>query len=132
MDRSTRRVRARDIILVLSVAAVLYLLFAHQSDEPFVLGYSLFYIGCLCLFVGGVVFTAALFRRFKSSAWYAIGAIILPFAIAAVLIEICAQVYALRNPSYEVLYVQPDRPTGWKLVPNFHFIWAGPHWAAFE
>jgi len=132
MEQSTRRVGARDGILALSVALVLYGLFAHGSDEPYVMGYSLFYIGCLCLFAIGVVFTFVLFRRFKSKAWYAIAAIVLPFSIAAVLIEICAQVYALRNPSYEVLYVQPDRPTGWKLVPNFHFIWAGPHWAAFE
>src|SRR5262249_42736403 len=34
--------------------------------------------------------------------------------------------------AYEVLYLQPDRVTGWKMVPNLQFTWAGPHWAALS
>jgi len=120
------------VVLVLATLAVSYVLLAHRSDEPFILGYSLFYLICLLFCVATAGFTIALFRRFRSSAWYAIAAIAIFASTLAVAIEVLAQVYARRNPSYEVLYLQPDRLTGWKGVPNLRFTWAGPHWAAFE
>lgn len=132
MMTSTPGVAARYTILALVIAAASWGLLAHRSDQPFIFGYSLFYLGCLLFCVVTLVFTIFLFRRFKSSAWYAIAAIVLPVSAIAVSVEIFAQVYAFRNPSYEVYYVQPDRLTGWRLVPNLHFIWAGPQWAAFE
>jgi len=131
MPTPTLRVVARWTVLVLAAAAA-YRLLAHRSDEPFILGYSLFYIVCLFSFAGALAFAVALFRRFGSSAWYAIAAIAILVSTIAAAAEIIAQLYALRNPAYEVLYLQPDRVTGWKGVPNLRFTWAGPHWAAFE
>jgi hypothetical protein len=46
------------------------------------------------------------------------------------LLELSAQVIALLRPSYEVLYLQPDRALGWKQVPNLRWKWTGFHWYA--
>jgi lysophospholipase L1-like esterase len=132
LSKTLRRVVARRTILALAILGACGALLAHRSDEPFVFGYSLFYLLCLVFALGALAFTAVLFRRFKSRAWYVIGAIAIPLVLSAVVVEIFAQLYALRNPSYVVLSVQPDRVTGWKPVPNLEFTWAGPHWAAFE
>jgi hypothetical protein len=126
------RVIALRILLTLVATTVSYGLLSHRSDHPFVFGYSLFYLLVLLLVAGSVGFSVALFRRFRARAWYAIAAMVmLVFTIAAP-VEIGAQVYARLNPSYEVLYLEPDREIGWKGVPNLRFTWAGPHWAAFQ
>src|SRR5262245_24737347 len=48
------------------------------------------------------------------------------------LLELSAQIIALLRPSYEVLYLQPDRALGWKQVPNLHWTWTGFHWYAAD
>jgi hypothetical protein len=126
------RVIARRILLTLVATAVAYGLLSHRSDRPFVFGYSLFYLLVLLLVTASVGFSVVLFRRFRARAWYAIAAIVMLVLAIVVPVEIGAQVYARLNPSYEVLYLQPDRQTGWKGVPNLQFTWAGPHWAAFQ
>jgi hypothetical protein len=47
-------------------------------------------------------------------------------------IELGAQIVALARPSYDVLYLQPDRAVGWKLVPDLRFTWTGFEWYADE
>lgn len=61
-----------------------------------------------------------------------IGVNILVFLVLILLIEAVYQVNALIRPSYDVLYLQPDRVLGWKHVPNFHWTWAGQDWYASE
>jgi len=48
------------------------------------------------------------------------------------ILELFGQIIALFRPSYEVLYLQPDRALGWKQVPNLHWKWAGFHWYAAD
>ncbi len=48
------------------------------------------------------------------------------------LIEVAAQLVALVRPSYQVLFLQPDRRLGWKQVPNLSWHWAGHHWYAAD
>jgi hypothetical protein len=48
------------------------------------------------------------------------------------LLEAAAQVVCLVLPSYDVLFLQPDRIVGWKQVPNLRWTWAGHHWYAAE
>jgi hypothetical protein len=48
------------------------------------------------------------------------------------LFEIFGQTLALLRPSYEVLFLQPDRTLGWKQVPNLHWKWTGLHWYAAD
>src|SRR5262245_39959082 len=48
------------------------------------------------------------------------------------LFEIFGQTLALLRPSYEVLFLQPDRALGWRQVPNLHWKWAGLHWYAAD
>ncbi len=36
------------------------------------------------------------------------------------------------RPSYDVLFMQPDKVTGWKQVPNLHWTWAGNNWYATD
>jgi hypothetical protein len=61
-----------------------------------------------------------------------IGANILVFFGFLLLIEITGQLIALSRPSYEVLFLQPDRVVGWKQVPNLRWTWAGSHWYAAD
>ncbi len=48
------------------------------------------------------------------------------------LIEVAAQVVALVRPSYDVLFMQPDKVVGWKQVPGLRFTWTGYDWYAAE
>ena len=48
------------------------------------------------------------------------------------ILELFGQIIALLRPSYEVLYLQPDRALGWKQVPSLHWKWAGLHWYAAD
>jgi hypothetical protein len=54
----------------------------------------------------------------------------LPFLLAVALIEAGGQVFLLFRPSYDVLFLQPDRALGWTQVPNLEWTWAGVHWHA--
>jgi hypothetical protein len=61
-----------------------------------------------------------------------IGVNVLVMAVLLVLIEASLQLFALLHPSYDVLYLQPDRVLGWKQVPNLRWIWAGHYWYASD
>ena len=57
---------------------------------------------------------------------------VLVFFGLLLLIEAAGQVVALARPSYDVLFMQPDKRVGWKQVPSFRFIWTGYDWYAAE
>jgi hypothetical protein len=54
------------------------------------------------------------------------------FALLLILAELILQAIALVRPSYEVLFLQPDRTLGWKHVPGHRWQWSGHHWYANE
>lgn len=59
-----------------------------------------------------------------------IGVNTIVFLLLLVLLEATAQVVALLYPSYDVLFLQPDKVLGWKQVPNHSWPWAGHNWYA--
>ncbi len=50
--------------------------------------------------------------------------------LSVAVIEVVGHTYALLNPSYDVLFLEPDRATGWKQVPRLRWTWAGSYWYA--
>jgi hypothetical protein len=46
--------------------------------------------------------------------------------------ELFGQIYAAQHPSFDVLYLEPDRVVGWKEVPGLSWQWAGHSWYASE
>ncbi len=57
---------------------------------------------------------------------------VLVFCALVLLIEAILQLIALLRPSYDVIYMQPDRVVGWKQVPHLHWTWAGNNWYASD
>lgn len=47
-------------------------------------------------------------------------------------LELVGQTIALLYPSYEVMFLQPDKALGWKQVPNLRWTWTGMHWYAAD
>ncbi len=47
-------------------------------------------------------------------------------------LEAALQAIALVRPSYEVMFLQPDKVVGWKQVPGLRWTWTGSHWFASE
>jgi len=60
----------------------------------------------------------------------AINLLVLLGLVAA--LEMGLQAIAWLRPSYDVLFLQPDRVLGWKQVPGLRWRWAGPYWYAAE
>jgi hypothetical protein len=55
------------------------------------------------------------------------------FLLLLLLFEAGLQMIALIFPSYDVLFLQPDRVLGWKQVPNHHWTWTGgANWYASD
>jgi hypothetical protein len=50
--------------------------------------------------------------------------------VAALAVEIAGRLFLLARPSYEVVFLQPDRAVGWRGVPNLRWTWAGTDWYA--
>jgi len=48
------------------------------------------------------------------------------------LLEAAGQIVAKVRPSYDVLYMMPDKVVGWKPAPNIRFTWAGAEWYASD
>jgi hypothetical protein len=67
-----------------------------------------------------------------AKAFKILGANILVFLVLLLLFEATLQVIALIRPSYDVLFLQPDKVLGWKQVPNHHWTWAGHNWYASD
>lgn len=65
----------------------------------------------------------------RKLAYLAVGNLLAVLA-AAVAIEVAGRVFLAVRPSYEVLFLQPDRAVGWKGVPGLRFTWAGADWYA--
>lgn len=61
-----------------------------------------------------------------------IGVNVLVFLGLLLLLEAVGQIVAMVRPSYDVLFLQPDKAVGWKQVPGFRFTWAGGDWYAGE
>jgi hypothetical protein len=57
---------------------------------------------------------------------------ILVLFVLMLVVEGACQMIALIYPSYEVLFLQPDRVVGWKHVPNLRWTWAGHYWYAAD
>jgi lysophospholipase L1-like esterase len=121
------------VILGLMTVVILFVLVSHQSPNPFIMGrYSLPYFIFLVLSITLFLFIGVLFYRFKLKALYIVLANVVVLIVALVLIEVFAQVYFFLNPTYDVLFLQPDRVVGWKQVPNLQWVWAGHFWYANE
>jgi len=52
--------------------------------------------------------------------------------VLLLVLEAGAQAVAFLYPSYEVLFLQPDRVVGWKQVPDLAWTWAGHNWYASD
>jgi hypothetical protein len=57
---------------------------------------------------------------------------LLVFGAILMVVEVALQGVAVIWPSYDVLFLKPDRVLGWKMVPNFHWQWTGHHWYASD
>lgn len=61
-----------------------------------------------------------------------VGINLLVFVGLLLVLEAGGQIVALVRPSYDVLFMQPDRAVGWKQVPDLRFTWTGYDWYAAE
>src|SRR3990167_2272277 len=66
----------------------------------------------------------------KAEAFKILGVNLLVFLGLLVLLEATGQIIAVIRPSYDVLFLQPDKAVGWKQVPNLRWTWAGYYWYA--
>jgi hypothetical protein len=57
---------------------------------------------------------------------------ILIFFALLLLLEVTGQIITLLRPSYEVLFLQPDKKVGWKQVPNLSWPATGQYWYAAD
>jgi hypothetical protein len=57
---------------------------------------------------------------------------VLVFIGLLLMLEASLQVIALIRPSYDVLFLQPDKVLGWKQVPNLRWTWTGHYWFASD
>jgi hypothetical protein len=47
-------------------------------------------------------------------------------------VELAGRIFLLSRPSYEVIFLEPDRSVGWKIAPSFSFTWTGVGWYAAD
>ncbi len=59
-------------------------------------------------------------------------ALVLGSVVGIAGIECVGRTYAYLHPSYDVLFLQPDRVLGWKQVPGLRWSWAGSGWYAMD
>ncbi len=59
-------------------------------------------------------------------------ALVLGSVVGIAGIECVGRTYAYLHPSYDVLFLQPDRVLGWKQVPGLRWTWAGSGWYAMD
>jgi lysophospholipase L1-like esterase len=57
---------------------------------------------------------------------------VLVFCGLLILVEGSLQVVAMVWPSYDVLFLQPDKAVGWKQVPDLQWEWTGHYWYASD
>ncbi len=61
-----------------------------------------------------------------------VGINVLVLAGLVLLLELVGQYIAATRPTYDVLFLEPDRAVGWKQVPNLRWRWAGFFWYASD
>jgi hypothetical protein len=71
-------------------------------------------------------------RLLKAELLKIIAVNVLVLLALVLLAEGIGQGIALLRPSYDVLYLQPDRELGWREVPGLHWTWAGFYWYAAD
>jgi hypothetical protein len=71
-------------------------------------------------------------RRPRARKSFYLAVAVLPILLAAVLVEAAGQIVLFFHPSYEVLFLEPDRALGWKQVPGMQWTWTGVHWYAMD
>jgi hypothetical protein len=71
-------------------------------------------------------------RLLKAELLKTIAVNVLVLLALVLLAEGIGQGIALLRPSYDVLYLQPDRELGWREVPGLHWTWAGFYWYAAD
>jgi len=71
-------------------------------------------------------------RRMVSTVLKIIAVNFLVFLGLVLGLEGTLQLVATIHPSYDVLFLQPDRGLGWKQVPNLEWTWAGSYWYAAD
>src|SRR5262245_16314142 len=47
-------------------------------------------------------------------------------------LELSGQIITVLHPSYEVLFLLPDKTLGWTQVSNLRWTWTGLHWYAAD
>src|SRR6478752_4243016 len=71
-------------------------------------------------------------RLLKAELVKIIGVNFLIFVALLLLAEGIGQGIALLRPSYDVLFLKPDRALGWREVPGLQWTWAGHYWYAAD
>jgi hypothetical protein len=72
---------------------------------------------------------AAIDHATPSRPWLLRGlAVVVGLGIALALVEVAGRIFLALNPSYEVLFLEPDRVVGWKQLPGHTYTWTGVHW----
>jgi hypothetical protein len=71
-------------------------------------------------------------RLLKAELLKTIAVNVLVLLALVLLAEGIGQGIALLRPSYDVLYLKPDRELGWREVPGLHWTWAGFYWYAAD
>lgn len=68
--------------------------------------------------------------RARRRKWFYLVLGLLPLLLPLFLFEAAGRIVLLLWPTYDVLFLEPDRAVGWKQVPNLEWTWAGVHWYA--
>jgi len=63
-------------------------------------------------------------------AWYSFVLGSVSVLITLLVVEAAGRVFLAIWPSYDVLFLQPERTVGWTQVPHMEWIWAGVNWYA--
>jgi hypothetical protein len=59
-------------------------------------------------------------------------AVLVGLALGIALVEIAGRVFLALRPSYDVLFLEPDRVVGWKQLPGHTYTWTGQGWYALD
>jgi hypothetical protein len=68
----------------------------------------------------------------KTTAFKVLGVNLLVFLGLLLVFEAVGQTIAVLRPSYDVLFLQPDRLLGWRQVPDLRWTWTGHYWYAVD
>ena len=63
-------------------------------------------------------------------AWSSLALTSVSVLLGLLLFEAAGRIFLAMRPSYEVLFLQPERVVGWTQVPRLEWTWAGSHWYA--